>query len=163
MVKGQYASLRVSTSDAELEHLVTRCVNEFFKRKLELLRTFRFRESLHNVNPCILKITASGLASEIVVGLLNAHMNVRDETIFREVFSEAVASVTSGGKTSLNKLVRAVKLEATEYEEKFEIAWARAVNRFTAQFLEDFCSADGAIDWEKLARLYRKESSGSLQ
>ena len=146
-------SLRVSTSDAELEQLVTRCVDEFFKRKLELLRTFRLKESLHNLNPCILKITASELASEIVVGLLKAHTNAQDETVFQEIFSEPIARVTSVGKTSLDKLVRAVKREPTKYEEEFEVAWACAINLLTAQFIEDFCLPDGAIDWEKLARL----------
>ena len=147
------SSLRVSMSDAELEQLVTRCGDEFFKRKLELLRTFRLRESLHNLNPCILKITASGLAQEIVVGLLKAHTDARDETLFREVFSEPIARVTSAGKTSFDKLVRAVKGEPTKYEEEFEVAWACAVNILTAQFIKDFCLPDGAIDWEKLAQL----------
>ncbi len=28
--------------------------------------------------------------------------------------------------------------------------WDQAVNRFTAEFIEDFCDSKGAIDWEKL-------------
>ena len=154
-------NLRGSTSDAELKHLVRCCFDDFFKRKLELLRTFDLRKSLRTLNPCILKKSASGLASEVVVGLLKAHTNAQDETIFREVFSEPIAHVTSQGKASFDKLIRAINVEPTKYEDEYDDSWVRAVNSLTTQFIDDFC-LDGAIDWEKLARLYQKESSDSI-
>ncbi len=33
---------------------------------------------------------------------------------------------------------------------KFRAEWDQAVNRFTREFMEDFCRKDGSIDWEKL-------------
>jgi len=33
---------------------------------------------------------------------------------------------------------------------KYRPLWDAAMNRFTREFVTDFCSADGAIDWEKL-------------
>ncbi len=146
-------NLKVSMSDAELEHLVERCFDEFFKRKIELLQTFDFIESLRNLNIYLLKKTTSGLPSEIVRGLLKTHTNARDEIIFQQVFSELIDHVKSSGETSLDKLLKAVKRDLTKYEEKFEVAWDHAVNQFTGQFLKDFCLPDGDIDWEKLAKL----------
>lgn len=32
----------------------------------------------------------------------------------------------------------------------YKKAWAQAVNRFTAEFIRDFCNKDGSINWEKL-------------
>jgi predicted phage gp36 major capsid-like protein len=33
---------------------------------------------------------------------------------------------------------------------KYRAMWDQAVNRFTAEFIRDFCDVQGAIDWEKL-------------
>lgn len=33
---------------------------------------------------------------------------------------------------------------------EYEREWGAAVNKFTSQFIEDFCFADGKIDWNKL-------------
>ena len=35
--------------------------------------------------------------------------------------------------------------------------WDAAVNKFTAEFIRDFCFADGSIDWEKLVRFVSED------
>jgi len=37
-----------------------------------------------------------------------------------------------------------------EHRKQYEEEWAKAVNRFTRDFLVEFANADGSIDWEKL-------------
>jgi hypothetical protein len=34
----------------------------------------------------------------------------------------------------------------------FELAWAAAMNRFTATFVKDFCHPNGSINWEALVQ-----------
>ena len=37
--------------------------------------------------------------------------------------------------------------------QKYRAMWDQSVNRFTAEFIRDFCDPKGAIDWEKLVEL----------
>lgn len=50
------------------------------------------------------------------------------------------------------KLVRLMKEEPVKHMEKYSPAWDAAVNKFTAEFIENFCFSNGQIDWEKLVR-----------
>lgn len=48
------------------------------------------------------------------------------------------------------KLVRLMKDVPIRNRPRFKTKWDQAVNRFTREFMADFCSVDGSIDWEKL-------------
>ena len=50
------------------------------------------------------------------------------------------------------KLIRLMRDYPTKHRIQFEEEWAKAVNRFELQFLEEFSNADGGIDWEKLTQ-----------
>jgi len=39
------------------------------------------------------------------------------------------------------------------------IARDAAINRFTVEFINDFCFPDGSIDWEKLVRLVSEDKA----
>lgn len=56
----------------------------------------------------------------------------------------------SGDASMYQRIVEPLGHRAKERNEAFEAEYAKTVNRFTAQFLRDFCRPDGAIDWEKL-------------
>jgi hypothetical protein len=51
-----------------------------------------------------------------------------------------------------------MKEEPAKHKEKYAPAWDAAVNRFTAEFIKDFCFPDGRIDWEKLVRFVSEDS-----
>ena len=46
-----------------------------------------------------------------------------------------------------------MKDEPAKHRKEYAPAWDAAINRFTAEFIKDFCFPDGSIDWEKLVRL----------
>jgi hypothetical protein len=48
------------------------------------------------------------------------------------------------------KLIRLMKDVPAKNRPKYRAMWDQAVNRFTADFIQDFCNSQGAIDWEKL-------------
>jgi hypothetical protein len=48
------------------------------------------------------------------------------------------------------KLIRLMKDVPAENRPKYRAMWDQAVNRFTREFIKDFCDANGAIQWEKL-------------
>lgn len=45
---------------------------------------------------------------------------------------------------------------------EFEQEWSKALNRFTGEFINDFCTAEGAIDWEKLVRFNSAKQEPTL-
>lgn len=47
-------------------------------------------------------------------------------------------------------LVRLMKDVPAKNRPKYRALWDQAVNRFTAEFMRDFCTKAGAIDWDKL-------------
>jgi hypothetical protein len=50
------------------------------------------------------------------------------------------------------KLIRLMKDEPVKHKQKYAPAWDAAINRFTLEFVKDFCFPDGRIDWEKLVQ-----------
>ncbi|MBM4047549.1 MAG: cytoplasmic protein [Planctomycetes bacterium] len=65
------------------------------------------------------------------------------------------------------KLIGFMKDHPVQHRIEFEKAWNQAVNRFTAEFLKDFATAEGVIDWEKIVafksgeRRQAKDDSGT--
>ena len=48
------------------------------------------------------------------------------------------------------KIIRLMKDVPQRNRPKWKAEWDQAVNRFTREFMADFCRPDGSIDWEKL-------------
>ena len=45
-----------------------------------------------------------------------------------------------------------MKNEPSKHRVIYKKAWAAAVNRFTVEFIKDFCNSNGSINWEKLVQ-----------
>jgi hypothetical protein len=93
-------SSKVLVSDTQLEDLIADCLDDFFRRKLDILRTFDLKESLLNRNPYFFKVYGIYKASEIVERVLADYISASDETIFGDAFFEPIARIASAGKTS---------------------------------------------------------------
>jgi hypothetical protein len=46
---------------------------------------------------------------------------------------------------------------SSKYAAEYSPAWDATVNRFTTEFIRDFCFPDGRIDWEKFVKLVSEE------
>jgi hypothetical protein len=57
------------------------------------------------------------------------------------------------------KLVRLMKDEPAKHRKEYAPAWDATINRFTAEFIKDFCFTDGSIDWEKLVRFVSEDKA----
>jgi Type II restriction endonuclease EcoO109I len=51
------------------------------------------------------------------------------------------------------KLIRLMKDVPAKNRPRYRALWDQAVNRFTVEFIQDFCQPSGAIIWEKLVEL----------
>lgn len=84
----------------ELESLIKRCLDEFYRRRLQRLTSLQLKDALRKKNPYLFKAIGVQKASEIVEELLRAYMSSSDEGIFGDVFFEPIAKLCSGGTVS---------------------------------------------------------------
>ncbi len=58
----------------------------------------------------------------------------------------------SGNKNLYTEIIEPIGYRAKEHNEQFYAERGRVVNRFTKEFIEQFCDDSGTIDWERLVR-----------
>jgi hypothetical protein len=69
---------------------------------------------------------------------------------FRRRSGQAFWEEITGDSDFYLKLVRLMMDVPQQNRPKWKAEWDQAVNRFTREFMDDFCRSDGSIDWEKL-------------
>jgi len=69
---------------------------------------------------------------------------------FRRRSGQAFWLEITGDPDFYLKLIRLMKDVPERNRPKFRAEWDQAVNRFTRDFMTDFCRQDGSIDWESL-------------
>lgn len=70
--------------------------------------------------------------------------------IYRESSGQAFWEEITGDTDFYLKLIRLMKDVPGKHRAIYKDAWAKAVNRLTAEFVRDFCNEDWSINWEKL-------------
>ncbi len=73
-----------------------------------------------------------------------------DNSRFRRRSGQAFWQEITGDPDFYLKLIRLMKNVPERNRPKFRAEWDQAVNRFTRDFMADFCRKDGSIDWERL-------------
>ncbi len=58
----------------------------------------------------------------------------------------------SGNETLYTDIIEPLGYKAKEKNDTFLQSYARMINKFTREFMSDFCFSDGNIDWEKLVK-----------
>lgn len=239
----------------DLQTLISKCLQDFYERRVRKLEELRLKNFLRRKNPYLFKALGTQKASEIVEKILTAYIGASDETMFGEAFFEPIARIASEAKVSdaegvdfviesedrvlavalksgpniynasqkkrqsqeflalrsrlyklhkefdpmlghaygrakaeptkdliyrrcsgqafwaeitgdpdfYLKLIRMMKDEPAKHKEKYTPAWDAAINKFTAEFIKDFCFADGRIDWEKLVRFVSEDKDQNLR
>ena len=84
----------------QLEALISKCLQDFYSRRLRRLEQLKLKDFLRKKNPYLFRALATEKASEIVERVLIAYIGASDETIFGDVFFEPIARIASGGKVS---------------------------------------------------------------
>ena len=79
------------------------------------------------------------------------------DLIYRRRSGQALWTEITGDPDFYLKLVRLMKEEPIKHKELYAPAWDAAINRFTAEFVKDFCFPDGRIDWEKLVKFVSED------
>ncbi len=75
-----------------------------------------------------------------------------DKGNYRKVCGEAFWMLISGVPTLYTDIIEPIGHRAKERNEDFMNEYAKVVNRFTKEFIDEFCLPDGQIDWPKIVR-----------
>ncbi|WP_293589071.1 PmeII family type II restriction endonuclease [Prevotella sp.] len=62
-------------------------------------------------------------------------------------------TLISGEPTLFVDIIEPLGYKAKEKNEEYFIEYGRMINKFTQEFIRDYCNADGDIEWEKIVRL----------
>ncbi|UWG98014.1 hypothetical protein LPY66_04195 [Dehalobacter sp. DCM] len=71
---------------------------------------------------------------------------------FRELAGQAFWEFITGDSDFYLKIIQLMKDKPQEHLIEYKAAWDSAINRFTHEFIEEFCDEDYNIDWEKLVK-----------
>lgn len=87
-----------------------------------------------------------------LVGYCYGRKQQKKDTVkdFRELAGQAFWEELTGDSDFYLKIIRLMKEKPQAHAIEYKKAWDAAVNRFTAEFVKDFCFEDGNINWEKL-------------
>ncbi|MBI3119617.1 MAG: cytoplasmic protein [Candidatus Hydrogenedentes bacterium] len=71
---------------------------------------------------------------------------------FREPAGQAFWEELTGDPDFYLEIIRLMADEPKKHKENYLQEWAKAKNRFVKDFVNDFCSKDGSINWEKILK-----------
>jgi hypothetical protein len=71
---------------------------------------------------------------------------------YRIVSGKAFWEELTGDPDFYLKLVRLMQDYPEQQKQHYQQEWAKAVNRFTRDLLNEFADSSGALDWEKILR-----------
>lgn len=80
----------------------------------------------------------------------NKQQKTKGDAVFRELAGQAFWQEITGDADFYLKIIRLMKNKPQEHLQEYQDAFNAAVNRFTKEFIDEFCFTDGSIDWEKL-------------
>ncbi len=127
-------------------------VNVFDAYRISVLETLSLETLLLSANPYLFKAKRISVAWKLIESLLDMHLSISEEKHFNHVFGDLTIS------DALQKRNEGRYSAPSDDAEDYTTERAKVLNRFTREFLEDFCNPDGAIDWAKLVAF----NSGNL-
>jgi Type II restriction endonuclease EcoO109I len=76
--------------------------------------------------------------------------NRPDKGDYQKLCGQRFWELISGDAEMYQEIIEPLGHKAREHNQAFGKEYSKVENRFTAEFVRDFCSVDGAIDWERV-------------
>lgn len=73
-----------------------------------------------------------------------------ENKIFTELAGQTFWAELTGDNECYVKIIEAMQDLPVRHKDRFNEEWAKAKNRFAKEFITNFCSDDGRIEWNKL-------------
>jgi hypothetical protein len=87
-----------------------------------------------------------------VNGCCYGQENTEDKGDYLKKCGQNFWSFVSGDNQFYITIIEPLGHKAKERNEAFQIEYGKVINRFTAEFVKDFCQADGTILWSRLVQ-----------
>jgi hypothetical protein len=98
----------------------------------------------------ILQTNIGRLNVVAVNGCCYGRLTNEDRGDYLIVAGQAFWEFLSGDPDLYRRIIVPIGHKAKERNEEFAAEYAKVLNRFTEQFIADFCNPDGSIDWDTL-------------
>jgi hypothetical protein len=85
-----------------------------------------------------------------VNGCCYGQESVEDKGDYLKKCGQSFWSFVSGDDEFYTTIIEPLGHKAKERNEAFQIEYGKVINRFTAEFIKEFCQTDGTILWDKL-------------
>lgn len=113
-----------------------RKMKEDFKRAEKIIRTSNSKLHIIKVNGCCYGKDKNP-----------------DKGDYFKLCGQEFWSLISGEDTLYIDIIEPLGHKAREKNEEFLEAYAKLINKFTLEFTQNYCLADGSIDWQKIVKL----------
>jgi hypothetical protein len=100
----------------------------------------------------ILRTNASAKNIVAVNGCCYGQEAIEDKGDYVKKCGQSFWSFISGDENLYITIIEPLGHRAKEQNEAFQAEYIKVVNRFTGEFIKEFCHADGAIIWGKLVK-----------
>lgn len=87
----------------ELENLISKCLQDFYSRRIAALDSLNLTQILSRKNPYLFRANGITNAPEMIQQLLTAHISSSDENLFAEEFFEPICKAVSKAHTGAAK------------------------------------------------------------
>ncbi len=85
-------------------------------------------------------------------GKSNPKSEYKAKGSYHKMCGERFWELISGDANLYTKLIVPIGHQAKEKNQEFQESYGKLINRLTKEFLEEFCTSEGEIDWDKLIR-----------
>ncbi|HBC86544.1 MAG TPA: cytoplasmic protein [Lentisphaeria bacterium] len=72
---------------------------------------------------------------------------------FRELAGQSFWEELTGDSEFYLKIIDAMRERPAKHRQEFIAEWNKAINRFTRDFIAEYCLKDGTIDWHKFTKM----------
>lgn len=100
----------------------------------------------------ILRTNNRGIKVSAIEGCCYGRDNNPDKGDYHKLCGQRFWEFISGDEKLYANIIEPVGHKAKERNDKFQEDYAKVINRFTLEFMKDYCNKTGAIDWKKLVK-----------
>jgi hypothetical protein len=87
-----------------------------------------------------------------VNGCCYGQQSVEDKGDYLKKCGQSFWSFVSGDDEFYTTIIEPLGHQAKERNEEFQVEYGKAINRFTAEFIKEFCEPNGSVLWNKLVK-----------
>jgi hypothetical protein len=136
-----------------LEAHLGKALEEYYQKKVVILEQLRLYDIFLDTNFYLLRIQRIWSVTDLISYLLDAYLQLQDETTFKEFWQ-----LISDSDTLYTDIIELFGHQAKEKNEEFLKTYAKVINQFTLKFTRYFCD-DDVINWQKIVKFNSKKKS----